>query len=75
MSDFEFISYDDLFYFYGISQEEVDMIGSSFIKEKTDNGVWLYINSDANENGLPDFYDSYLGIDVILKPSQGVVFG
>ena len=74
MDGYEFISFDELYNVYEITREELNMIDSSFIGETNNDGVWLYI-SDKDENGLPDFYDSQLGIDVILKPSQGVVFG
>lgn len=74
MDGFEYITFDDLLNVYGIPREEIDMINPSFIGDSDNSGIWLYVG-DTNENGLADFYDSYLGIDVILKPSQGAAFG
>ena len=70
----EYITFDDLLNVYGLNQDDLSSIGSEFIKSQDENGAVLWMD-DSDENGLPDFYDSYLGSDVILKPSQGVVFG
>lgn len=70
----EYITFDDLLNVYGITQEDLNSIDSTLIQGQDDNGVTLW-TGDSNENGLPDFYDSYLGVDLDLKPSQGVDFG
>lgn len=70
----EYITFDDLLNVYGISQDDLSSIGADFIRDQDANGAYFWMN-DSDENGLPDFYDSYAGSDVILKPSQGVAFG
>lgn len=70
----EYISFDDLLNVYGITQEELSQIDSSLIRNQSGTGAEFCID-DSNTNGLPDFYDSYLGVDVVLNPSQGVAHG
>lgn len=70
----EYITFDDLLDIYGITQDDLTSIDPSFIDKIDENGAYFWMN-DSNENGLPDFYDSYLGVDVDLRPSQGVVVG
>ena len=70
----EYISFDDLLNVYGITQEELSQIDSNLIRNQSETGAEFCID-DSNTNGLPDFYDSYLGVDVVLNPPQGVAHG
>ena len=70
----EYITFEDLLNIYGISQEELSSIDAGCIRSQDTNGA-EFLMDDEDGNGLPAFYDSYLGVDVDLKPSQGVAFG
>ena len=70
----KYITFEDLLNIYGISQEELSSIDAGCIRNQDTNGA-EFLMDDEDGNGLPAFYDSYLGVDVDLKPSQGVAFG
>lgn len=75
--DLEFVSWEDLEYIYTIPRDGISNIDSSFIDHTDENGVYFYTGAlnDGDGSGLPDFVDSYLGVDITLNPSQGVAHG
>ena len=66
----EWISFDDLLNAYGLTQDDLESIDPALVGKIEGNGIYLDC-SDHDENGLPAFYDAYLGVDITLKPSQG----
>ena len=68
----DYFTFEDIMYVFNI--DDPSKIDSKYITGRDENGLYLSLDDNDN-NGVPDFVDSYFGADVDLNPSQGVVIG
>lgn len=62
-----YYTWSDLYLYFGIS--DVGEIDQKYVVDSTDDGVTLNVE-DLDEDGLPDFFDVFLGIVVDINASQ-----